>query len=62
MPNRNYTIKISFMYKGYTIAKVRARDGFTALMIALQSNKSEGEIIGAKVVYVEPDKPETNQA
>jgi hypothetical protein len=49
------------MKTGYTIAKVRARNGSTALMIALQSNKSEGEIIGAKVIYIEPDKPDTNQ-
>lgn len=56
MINRNYTIKISFMDKSYAIAKVRARDGFTALTLALQSSKCEGEIIGAKVVYIEPEK------
>ena len=57
--NREYRIEIAFMEKGCTIKKVRARDSFTALMIALQSNKGEGEIIEAKVVYIEQDKLET---
>lgn len=50
--NKDYTVKVSFKDKGYAVARVQARDGFTALMLALQSSKFEGEIIGAKVVYI----------